>query len=48
LTTTAGIRADFTEKFFTTFKVIFNYDATPAIGRGSTDTKYFLGLGYRF
>jgi len=34
LTTTAGIRADFTEKIFMTFKAIFNYDATPAIGRG--------------
>ena len=48
LTTTAGIRADFTEKIFMTLKAIFNYDATPALGRGSTDTKYFLGLGYRF
>jgi len=48
LTTTAGIRADFTGTFFMTLKAIFNYDATPAIGRGSTDTKYFLGLGYRF
>ena len=48
LTTTAGIRADFTEKLFMTLKAIFNYDATPAVGRGSTDTKYFLGLGYRF
>lgn len=48
LTTTAGIRADFTEKIFMTLKAIFNYDATPAVGRGSTDTKYFLGLGYRF
>jgi putative salt-induced outer membrane protein YdiY len=48
LTTTAGIRADFTERTFMTFKAIFNYDATPAIGRGSTDTKYFLGVGYRF
>ncbi len=48
LTTTAGIRADFTEKIFLTLKAILNYDATPAVGRGSTDTKYFLGLGYRF
>jgi putative salt-induced outer membrane protein YdiY len=48
LTSTAGIRADFTEKIFLTLKAIFNYDATPATGRGSTDTKYFLGLGYRF
>lgn len=48
LTTTAGIRADFTEQLFLTLKAIFNYDVTPAIGRGSTDTKYFLGFGYRF
>ena len=48
LTTTAGVRADFTEQMFFTFKAIFNYDATPAIGAGSTDVKYFLGFGYRF
>jgi putative salt-induced outer membrane protein YdiY len=48
LTTSAGVRADFTEKFFTTFKTIFNFDSTPAIGAGSTDVKYFFGLGYRF
>ena len=48
LTTTAGVRADFTEKFFVTAKAILNYDATPAIGAHSTDVKYFLGLGYRF
>jgi putative salt-induced outer membrane protein YdiY len=48
LTTTAGVRADFTETFFTTAKVILNYDATPAIGAHKTDVKYFLGLGYRF
>ncbi|MHC4507547.1 MAG: DUF481 domain-containing protein [Planctomycetota bacterium] len=48
LTSTAGIRADFTEKIFLTFKTIFNYDATPAIGSHRTDVKYFLGIGYRF
>ncbi|HCO92414.1 MAG TPA: hypothetical protein DIU00_00425 [Phycisphaerales bacterium] len=48
LTTTAGVRADFTETFFMTLKAILNYDATPAIGAHSTDVKYFLGLGYRF
>jgi putative salt-induced outer membrane protein YdiY len=48
LTTTTGIRADFTEKIFMSFKTIFNYDSTPAIGSGKTDVKYFLGLGYRF
>ena len=48
LTTTAGVRADFTEMFFATAKAILNYDATPAIGAHKTDVKYFLGLGYRF
>jgi putative salt-induced outer membrane protein YdiY len=48
LTTTAGVRADFTETFFVTAKAILNYDATPAIGAHKTDVKYFLGLGYRF
>lgn len=48
LTTTAGVRADFTETFFVTAKAILNYDATPAIGAHQTDVKYFLGLGYRF
>jgi putative salt-induced outer membrane protein YdiY len=48
LTSTAGIRADFTEQFFVNFKAILNYDVTPAIGAHKTDVKYFLGLGYRF
>ncbi|MBL7188684.1 MAG: DUF481 domain-containing protein [Phycisphaerae bacterium] len=48
LTSTAGIRADFTEKFFASFKTIFNYDETPAVGAHKTDVKYFLGVGYRF
>jgi len=48
LTTTAGMRADFSETFFLTVKAILNYDATPAIGAHKTDVKYFLGLGYRF
>jgi len=48
LTTTAGVRADFTETFFLTLKAILNYDTTPAIGSHKTDVKYFLGLGYRF
>ena len=48
LTTTAGVRADFTEKFFLTFKTILNYDKTPAVDAHRTDVKYFFGLGYRF
>jgi len=48
LTTTGGIRADFTETFFVTAKAIMNYDTTPATGAHKTDVKYFFGLGYRF
>ena len=48
LTTTGELRAHFTERMFANFKAILNYDATPAIGAGSTDTKYILGLGYSF
>ena len=48
LTTTGEIRAHFTDTFFTNFKVILNYDDTPATGRHQTDIKYFLGLGYSF
>jgi putative salt-induced outer membrane protein YdiY len=48
LTSTAEVRANFTETMFTNFKVIFNYDATPAIGTGATDVKYIWGIGYNF
>jgi putative salt-induced outer membrane protein YdiY len=48
LTTTGELRANFTEAMFVNFKVILNYDTTPALGSGSTDTKYLLGLGYNF
>lgn len=48
LTTTAEIRANFTEKFFTNFKAIFDYDVTPAMGQGSTDVKYVWGIGWGF
>ena len=48
LTSTAEVRANFTETMFTNFKVIFGYDATPAIGTGATDVKYIWGIGYNF
>jgi putative salt-induced outer membrane protein YdiY len=48
LTSTAEIRANFTRSMFTNFKVILDYDTTPAIGKGSTDTKYILGVGVSF
>jgi putative salt-induced outer membrane protein YdiY len=48
LTTTAELRATLTKTMFANFKVIFNYDKSPAIGQGSTDVKYLLGLGINF
>ncbi len=48
LTTTAELRASITEKMFTNFKVIFDYDSTPAQDAGSTDVKYILGVGWSF
>jgi len=48
LTSTAELRASLTKSMFANFKVIFNYDATPALDRGSTDTKYLLGVGLNF
>ena len=48
LTTTAELRASLTETMFANFKTIFNYDATPAIGRSSTDVKYIFGIGMTF
>ncbi|OHB67915.1 MAG: hypothetical protein A2Y77_03510 [Planctomycetes bacterium RBG_13_62_9] len=48
LTTTGELRATLTKAMFANFKVIFNYDATPAIGQGSTDVKYLLGIGINF
>ncbi len=48
LTTTAELRASITEKMFASFKVVFDYDATPAENAGSTDTKYIVGVGWSF
>jgi len=33
---------------FTNFKVISDYDATPAQGAHKTDTKYIFGVGWSF
>ena len=48
LTSTAELRAHFSETMFTNFKAILNYDATPAQGIGKTDTKYIWGIGWSF
>lgn len=48
LTTTGELRASLTKSMFANFKVIFNYDESPAPNRGSTDVKYLLGIGMNF
>jgi putative salt-induced outer membrane protein YdiY len=48
LTTTGEVRASLTKAMFASFKTIFNYDESPAIGRGSTDVKYMLSVGLGF
>jgi len=48
LTSNAEIRADISESMFTNFKIIFNYDASPAADTDKTDVKYIWGLGISF
>jgi len=46
--TDAGIRADITDKLYTEFKIQYEYDSRPAPGRGSSDVRYILGVGWNF
>jgi putative salt-induced outer membrane protein YdiY len=48
LTSGAEIRAHFSSRMFANFKALFNYDASPAIGKGNTDVKYIVGVGLDF
>jgi putative salt-induced outer membrane protein YdiY len=48
LTTTGEVRASLTKAMFAGAKVIFNYDESPAPGRGSTDVKYLVSVGLSF
>jgi len=48
LTSTAEVRTNLTKSMFANFKVIFNYDETPALGRENADVKYLLGIGLNF
>jgi len=48
LTTSAELRATMVKNLFASFRVIFDYDTSPAAGRGSTDVKYMLGIGLNF
>ncbi len=44
----AGLRATITDHLFTEFKVNYKYDARPAPGKGSSDQRFILGVGYNF
>ncbi|MBN2139173.1 MAG: DUF481 domain-containing protein [Sedimentisphaerales bacterium] len=48
LTSTGELRANLNERVFTNFKAVLNYDATPAVGKHKTDTKYIWGIGWSF
>lgn len=48
VSSSAELRAKINSHLFTSFKVLFDYDATPAEGKGSTDTKYIFGVGLNF
>jgi putative salt-induced outer membrane protein YdiY len=48
LTSTIEVRTNLTKSMFANFKVIFNYDATPAPGQENTDVNYLLGVGLNF
>jgi len=48
LSSSAELRARLNANWFVNAKVLFDYDATPATGEGSTDVKYLLGAGVSF
>ena len=48
LSTSAELRAKLNTHWFLNAKVLFDYDATPATGEGSSDVKYLLGAGFSF
>ncbi|MDH4202881.1 MAG: DUF481 domain-containing protein [Phycisphaerae bacterium] len=46
--TSTELRARINDHLFTNLKILFDYDATPAEGKGNTDVKYMFGLGVNF
>ena len=48
LTTDAELRVALSAAWYSSIKAILDYDSTPAEGIGSTDTKYILGVGWKF
>ncbi len=47
LTTQAELRAALTKSLFGSFKVVLDYDSTPAAGSKKTDLTYILGVGLK-
>jgi putative salt-induced outer membrane protein YdiY len=43
--TSTELRAKINSHLFANFKVLFDYDATPATDKGNTDVKYLFGIG---
>lgn len=48
LTADAELRTKMIKSFYSSFKVILDYDSTPGEDSDSTETKYILGLGWSF
>ncbi|NQT19514.1 MAG: DUF481 domain-containing protein [Planctomycetes bacterium] len=48
LTTHAELRSSLTKSMYASFKVVLDYDATPAAGKEKEDLKYILGVGVNF
>jgi len=48
LTATTELKYKINSHMYTNFKIIVDYDAIPAAGKKTTDTKYLLGLGWDF
>ena len=48
ITADAELRAGITESLFANLKAILDYDSMPAENIATTDTKYILGVGWKF
>ena len=46
--TDAGIRSSITDHMFTEFKTYYQYDSKPAPGKGPSDLRFILGVGWNF
>jgi len=48
VTTEAALRANLTKAMFSEFRIVLNWDSTPATGQERTDVRYILGVGIAF